>query len=262
VAVDVRRPSINSLTWLALALAELGDFSAALGAGEEAVRLSELHDTPFGLFHGCTGLGSAQLMKGDVDSALSTLLRAVTVAQASDLPLLANAAQAFAGYAYLHAGNLDEARARLERATEYNDSTGFMTFQSMSLVYRSEAHLRSGELEKAMAAAERAAQMTFEYRQHAYHAWALWMLGEVSAHSAHLNTEAAEAHYRESIRSATELGMRPLVAHCHLGLGKLYRRTGQREQAQEHLNTATTMYREMGMRFWLEQTEKEMAELR
>jgi hypothetical protein len=53
-----------------------------------------------------------------------------------------------------------------------------------------------------------------------------------------------------------------LVAHSHLGLGKLYRRTGKREQAHEHLNTATTMYREMGMQFWLEQIDKEMGELR
>ena len=51
--------------------------------------------------------------------------------------------------------------------------------------------------------------------------------------------------------------MRPLVAHCHLGLGKLYRRTGKREQAREHLTTATTMYREMDMPFWLEQAEEE-----
>ena len=52
--------------------------------------------------------------------------------------------------------------------------------------------------------------------------------------------------------------MRPLVAHCHLGLGKLYAHTGKREQAQEQLRTATTMYREMGMRFWLEQVEREL----
>ena len=58
-----------------------------------------------------------------------------------------------------------------------------------------------------------------------------------------------------------ELGMRPLVAHCHLGLGKLYRRTGKPEQAQEHLTTATTMYREMGMTYWLEKAEAEMREL-
>ena len=60
---------------------------------------------------------------------------------------------------------------------------------------------------------------------------------------------------------ADELGMRPLVAHCHLGLGKLYRRTGKREQAQEHLTTATTMYREMDMRFWLEKAEAELQAL-
>jgi hypothetical protein len=58
-----------------------------------------------------------------------------------------------------------------------------------------------------------------------------------------------------------ELGVRPLVAHGHLDLGKLYRRTDQREEAQEHLTTATTMFREIDMRFWLEQAEAEMKEL-
>jgi hypothetical protein len=52
--------------------------------------------------------------------------------------------------------------------------------------------------------------------------------------------------------------MRPLVAHCHLGLGKLYRRTDKRKEAQEHLTTATTMYREMDMRFWLDRAEAEL----
>ena len=46
--------------------------------------------------------------------------------------------------------------------------------------------------------------------------------------------------------------MRPLVAHCHLGLGKLYRRTGDHAKAEEHLGTASAMYREMDMGFWLE----------
>ena len=55
--------------------------------------------------------------------------------------------------------------------------------------------------------------------------------------------------------------MRPLVAHCHLGLGKLYRRTDKRKRAREHLTTATTLYREMGMAYWLEQAEAEMREL-
>ena len=75
------------------------------------------------------------------------------------------------------------------------------------------------------------------------------------------NLERVEGHFRQAMALASELGMRPLVAHCHLGLGKLYRRTGNREQAREHLTIATTMYREMDMRFWLEQAEAEMREL-
>jgi hypothetical protein len=49
--------------------------------------------------------------------------------------------------------------------------------------------------------------------------------------------------------------MRPLAAHCHLGLGKLYRGTGDQAKAEEHLTVATTMYRDMGMMFWLERAE-------
>jgi hypothetical protein len=55
--------------------------------------------------------------------------------------------------------------------------------------------------------------------------------------------------------------MRPLVAHCHLGLGTLYRRAGKREQAQEHIAIATTMYREMGMTGWLERVEAQLKDL-
>ena len=68
----------------------------------------------------------------------------------------------------------------------------------------------------------------------------------------------AEADYREAMTLAASLGMRPLVAHCHAGLGKLHRRTEEREQAQKHLVTATTMYREMGMTYWLGKAETEL----
>ena len=73
--------------------------------------------------------------------------------------------------------------------------------------------------------------------------------------------EDALGYYREALALAGELSMRPLVAHCHLGLGKLYRRTGKRQEAQEHLAIATTMYREMDMTFWLEQAEAEIKEV-
>jgi Tetratricopeptide repeat len=87
------------------------------------------------------------------------------------------------------------------------------------------------------------------------------LLGDVATHPDQFDPVTAEAHYRQALTRAEPRGMRPLVAHCHLGLGKLYRRTGKREQAQEHLTTATTMYRDMDMAFWLEQAEAAMREL-
>ena len=92
-------------------------------------------------------------------------------------------------------------------------------------------------------------------RHPGFAAHALHLLGDIATHPDRFDAERGEAHYRKALALAEPRGMRPLVAHCHLGLGKLYRRTGEREQAQEHLATATTMYREMDMRFWLEQTE-------
>jgi hypothetical protein len=73
------------------------------------------------------------------------------------------------------------------------------------------------------------------------------------------DAQQAEAYHRQAIVLATDLGMRPLIAHCHLGLAKLRRRRGDRGQAQEHLTIATTMYREMDMPSWLEQAEAENA---
>jgi tetratricopeptide (TPR) repeat protein len=90
---------------------------------------------------------------------------------------------------------------------------------------------------------------------------ALHLSGDLAARREPPASEEAVALYRQALALADELGMRPIVAHSHLGIGKLYGRTGKREQAQEHLTSAMTMYREMDMRFWLEQAEAEMKAL-
>jgi tetratricopeptide (TPR) repeat protein len=118
-----------------------------------------------------------------------------------------------------------------------------------------EACLLADRIDDAVTFAGRALRLARERGQRGYEAWALHLLGEIAAHPGSLNSGDSEGHYRAALALAGELGMRPLVAHCHLGLGKLYRRMGQREQAHEHLTTATPMYREMDMRYWLEQAE-------
>ena len=89
----------------------------------------------------------------------------------------------------------------------------------------------------------------------------MFAVAAVFAATSSPDVQEAENAYREALALAEPRGMRPLVAHCHLGLGKLYRRTSKREEAQQHISMATTMYREMDMRFWLEQAEAEMGEL-
>ena len=267
--IELERPRLESLmmwsvlarVWLGFALAELGEFPAAIRAGEEGVRLSEQHETPYSLFHALMGLGNSLLIKGEAKQALSVLLRGWTVAETTDLPLMARAVEIFVGYAHLQAGDLESACSTLERSTAYTDSIGFMAFCPFGINFLSEAYLLTGQVDRAKSLAERSADLTLKYRQRGYHAWSLRMLGKIACHPEYLDETRAAGRYRESLKLATELEMRPLQAHCHLGLGKLYRRTEKREQAQEHLTTATTMYREMDMRFWLEQAEAEMREL-
>jgi tetratricopeptide repeat protein len=97
--------------------------------------------------------------------------------------------------------------------------------------------------------------------QPGFTARALHLLGDVASRADRLDAESGGAYYRQALALAEPRGMRPLVAHCHLGLGTLYRRTGERAKASEHLTTATTMYREMGMTFWLEKVEVALKEV-
>jgi hypothetical protein len=90
----------------------------------------------------------------------------------------------------------------------------------------------------------------------------LHQLGVVQVHTAPLDAVQAEAHYQQALALAEALGMRPLVAHCHLGLGRLYGQTGRSEQARAALAAAIALYRAMEMTFWLPQAEVALAEVK
>ena len=87
-----------------------------------------------------------------------------------------------------------------------------------------------------------------------------WPRRSVCAHSNPLDVAQAEAHYQQALTLAEALGMRPLQAHCHLGLGTLYTRAGQQEQARAALSMAIGLYRAMDMHFWLPQAEAALAQ--
>jgi tetratricopeptide (TPR) repeat protein len=121
-----------------------------------------------------------------------------------------------------------------------------------------EAYLFAGQLDEAYAVALKALAIARNYRIPGQEAWVLHLLGDIASRRAPPEANEARARYGDALALAEELGMRPLVAHCHLGLGRLYQRTDKGERAQEHLTAATTMYREMGMTYWLGKAEAEV----
>ena len=100
-----------------------------------------------------------------------------------------------------------------------------------------------------------------ERQERGNEAYALRLLGEIHAHHDPLDVDEVATHYQQALALAEELGMRPLQAHCHRGLGTLYAATGQREQARTALSTAMEMYQAMDMTFWLPQTEAALAQV-
>ena len=93
--------------------------------------------------------------------------------------------------------------------------------------------------------------------QRGHEAWIRWLHGGIAAQSDAAGPLTVEEHYRQALVLATELGMQPLAAHCHLGLGQWHRRAGGRARAQEHMAIARTLYRGMNATLWLAQVEAE-----
>jgi hypothetical protein len=115
------------------------------------------------------------------------------------------------------------------------------------------AYFVLGHLDAARRLGDRSVEASVGH--HGFAAHALHLLGDIATHPDRFDAGRGEANYRQALVLAEPRAMRPLVAHCHLGLGTLDRRTGDRARAEEHLTTASTMYREMDMGFWLEKAE-------
>jgi hypothetical protein len=133
--------------------------------------------------------------------------------------------------------------------------------QALRMGWLAHALLAAGRVKDVRRVALEALDLARRYCERGHWARVHGGLDQIIAEDEPEDDAAANGAYSEQIAIASELRMRSLVAHCHLGLGKLYRRTDKREQAQEHLTTAIAMYRGMGMTYWLERAEAEMTNL-
>jgi tetratricopeptide (TPR) repeat protein len=212
-------PAVFARTWLVWCLAEVGAFAEGIARGEEAVRIAEEVDHPFSLVMARGGLGFVSLRQVDLQRAIAVLERDLELCETWHIGVLIPWASLMLGAAYGLAGRLAAARPLLERAVE----------QALELARR--------------------------HKERGHAAWPLRLLGEIAAYRDPPQADWAEAHYRQAIVLAEQLGMRPLLALCHLGLGTLHRQTGRLEQARAELSTAIKLFQAMQIPFWLTQAE-------
>ena len=251
-------PAVNAHGNLALALAQCGALVDAVRHGQAAIGLADEVSHPYSLGVAAWHLGSIYTLRGDLAEARLILTRARSVAQELTIGFLIPAVALELSALSVLEGRVNDALNLVPTAQAAIAEVGLKWWEALAELRMGEALFAAGRVAEARIAAMRALDFTRERGEQGREAWTLWLLGEIDAHPAATSIAIAESLYRQALALAERLGMRPLVAHCHLGLAKLHRRTGDRAKAEEHLTTATTMYREMGMTFWLEKADAEL----
>ena len=249
--------SVNVRSVLAPCLAELGEFEEATAIAAEAIEIAETLKQPGSLIAASLGACAVLLRRGGFHQIIQRLEESV-LSPGAGLAAWTPTSAGMLGYAYAMTGRLADALPLLEQAVEHAHEAN-VTVEAGLRAHLVEGYLLAGRHTDARAMAERVLELSQQSGERGVEGRVLHLLGEIASHTEPADVETARDRYHQALRLAGELGQRPLVAHCHLGLGRLDQRTGKREQAREHFTIATMMYREMDMRFWLEQAEAEIA---
>jgi tetratricopeptide (TPR) repeat protein len=252
---------IRSRAWLAWTLSALGAFAEGRRQGEEALRLALLEgrEPIRGIVH--ARVGHLYLAQGALEHAIRVLEQGLAFCRASGDQDTWPTIVAGLGAASALQGRLAEGWALLEEAIRADIRMGALANQSRYVAWLSEVCRLAGRGEEAWQHACQALDLARQHRERANEAHALYQLGVLHAHAHPPAAAPAESYYHQALALAEALGMRPLQAHCHLGLGTLAATTGHREQARTALATAINLYRAMEMLLWLPQAEAALAQV-
>lgn len=252
---------VLSRTWLVWALSELGEFAEGRVRGEEGLRIAQRVKHPFVLTHAYIGIGPLYIRKGEWDKAIPALETALELSRTWDFPVFLPILEPLLGHAYSLSGRVDEGISLLEQSLEQAVSQRLIVAQSLRLMFLAEAYVVGERFGEALPLLERALELSRGQKEQGYVAWELRLLGEIARRSHPSDAGASERHYRDALGHAEELGMRPLQAQCHLGLGHLHREAGRSDEARAELTAAVDLLRSMEMTFWLGPAEEALARL-
>jgi len=231
---------VGGRVWVAMARAEQGHFDEATARIREAVTIADRADAPHERVWSRFGAGRVAFVQGDAERAIA-FLEAILPQVRTDLTIYISRVASTLGSAYLLAGRTADALPLLEEAVAHAESIGFMHGHSLVLALLAHGYLRAGRFDDAGRQAGEALALARKLGERGWEAWTLHVLGELAVEQA--SGEAA-GQYRAALALATELGMRPLQAHCHRGLARVTGAVAERARA-------TDLYRELAMARWL-----------
>jgi tetratricopeptide (TPR) repeat protein len=255
-------PAVNSRVWLAWCHAELGTFAEGTTLADEGLRIAEAVAHPPSLMSASWLSGLLALRQGDLPRALPQLERAVSLSEDAHLPFYFPVVASALSAAYTLGGRVADAVPLCAQVMEQTTARGMPVYEEvLCRLFLGEARVLAGRLEEAHTLTERTLVLARERQGRGHEAHGLRLLGDIAARREPPERDQAEAHYRQALALAKELGMRPLQAHCHCGLGTLYAKIDCPRPARSELSAAIELYRAMAMTFWLPQAETALAQV-
>jgi len=255
-------PAVLVGHYLPWALSELGEFDAAIAYGKDAILVGEKVDHAYSIATANWGLAYAYVQRGAFDSAVRLLERTIALCRDLNVPILLQISVELHGIAIARSGQVTQGIAILLEAERSGKETEWLGhYHTLNVMWLGEAYARNRQYAEAAQAATRALDLARQFHHWTYEGWAHRLLGEIALLSEPNELATAEDHLRQALALGQDLGMRPLAARCRADLAKLYARTDRGTEAEEHFRTAAEMFREMGMKFWLEQAEAEFKAL-
>ena len=231
-------------------LAELGQFDEAVQAAEEGLRLAEARRDTYSITYALLGLGGTLVRRGHLWEAKGLLERGIALC--GDMPAFYPPFAGDVAMIYALTGRTAEALELAERGVRQAQSMQRLGRLSLIMTHLGEARLLAGQPAAAAADARRALEEAHAHRERGNAVYAERLLGLAAGAGSPPDVESARAHLTRALALAGELGMRPLAARCHLGLGRLAQRAGDGSSALKHLALAREGFQAMRMTFWLE----------